>query len=88
MSLREIRDMGEYKNGSFWGTFMKFFLRVCFCISINSKLGPLKKMVHGAPLFKKNCLNKLPIFHIFHFKQIFIGFLGHSKQKSTPVIFL
>ena len=78
--------MGKSKNGKIWGTFVKFFLQVCFCISINSKLGPLKKMM--PPLLKKNCLNKLRIFHFFHFKQIFIGFLCHSKQKSTSVIFL
>ena len=39
------------------------------------------------PLFETNCLNKLQIFYIFGFKQIFIGFLGHSKQKSTIVYY-
>ena len=48
--IKILGCMGKSKNGSSWGTFMKHFLQVCFCISINSELGPLKKMM--PPLFK------------------------------------
>ena len=51
--------MGKSKNGSSWGTFMKFFLQVGFCISLNSKLGPLKKMM--PPLFKKKLFKQIAV---------------------------
>ena len=63
--------MDKSKNGSVWSTFMEFFLQVCFCISINSKMMP-----------------KIANFSFFSLQMSFFRFFGHSKQKSTLVIFL
>ena len=47
---------GQIQKWKCLGHIHEIILQVCFCISIDSKLGQLKKMM--PPLFKKNCLNK------------------------------
>ena len=46
-----VSHMGKSRNESFKGNIHVFFLHVRFRISINNKLGPLKKMM--PPLLKK-----------------------------------